>query len=422
MKTTVVGTRVDREDAWGKVLGQTQFPADVNCPGQLYAVVVRSPHAHARIQRIDCEEAKRIPGVVTVLTAVDVPHNSHGVLFRDQPVLVAQHIRMVGDPIAVVAAESLEAAREGAARVEVVYELLPPVFDPEEAMQLEAPLLHPELWPTNVLFHLPIRRGNMEDGWRKAEVIIERDYETPSIDHAFLQPEAVLARVDERGHLVVQTATQYAHYDRSEIAHALGLKISQVQVKTLAVGGAFGGREDISLQIIAALLAWKTLRPIKIENTREESFYSHCKRHAMRMHYKTGATREGKLVAMEARIIGDAGAYASWSVNVLRKAGVHATGPYVIPNVQVDSYAVLTNNPYAGAMRGFGAAQPVLAYESQMDLLADALGLSRLDFRMKNMLQLGSTTATGQVLTSSVGLGQCIEVLAPYLNREEDSQ
>lgn len=420
MNTTVVGSRVVREDTWGKVFGQTKFPADVNLPDQIYGVVVRSPHPHARVRKINIAQALELPGVVSVLTAKDVPHNSHGVLFRDQPVL-ADYIRMVGDPVAVVGAESLEIARAAAKLVDVDYELLPAVFDPVKAMSSNALPLHPELCPTNVLYHLPIRRGDMDRGWALADVVIEKEYSTQHVDHAFLQPEAVLAYVDERGHVVVQTATQYAHYDRGEIAHALGLRFSQVQVKTLAVGGAFGGREDISLQILAALMAWTVQRPVKMENTREESFYSHSKRHPMRMHYKTGAAKDGKLVAMEAKITGDAGAYASWSINVLRKSAVHATGPYEIPNVCIDSYAVFTNNPFTGAMRGFGAAQTVLAYESQMDLLARELGISPLEIRLRNNFKVGSTTATGQELTSSVPLDQCLAKITPYLQKGEDT-
>lgn len=420
MKTEVVGSRIVREDAWGKVFGQTRFPADVNLPNQLYGVVVRSPHPHARVLGINSEEAMGLEGVIIVLTAKDVPHNSHGVLFRDQPVL-AEYVRMVGDPVAVVGAETMDIAREAAERIRVEYEILPAVFDPEEAMNPEIPPLHPELQPTNVLYHLPIRRGSMDEGWAKADVVVEQVYSTQHVDHAFLQPEAVLAHLDERGHMVVQTATQYAHYDRGEIAHALGFRFSQVQVKTLAVGGAFGGREDISLQIIAALLALKTQRPVKMENTREESFYSHSKRHPMKMYYKTGATKDGKLVAMHAKIIGDAGSYASWSINVLRKSAVHATGPYEIPNVMIDSFAVFTNNPFTGAMRGFGAAQTVLAYESQMDLLAKELGISTLEIRLRNHFRVGSTTATGQELTSSVPLDQCLAKIAPYFRREVET-
>ncbi|MHB1654190.1 MAG: xanthine dehydrogenase family protein molybdopterin-binding subunit [Desulfitobacteriaceae bacterium] len=422
MNEAVVGTRITREDGWGKVLGETRFPADVNRPGQLYGAVLRSPHAHARIRSLDVRVAADRPGVSGVFTAGDVPHNAHGVLFRDQPVFVDERVRMVGDPIAAVAAVTEKIARESIARIVVDYEILPGLFDPEEAMRPEAPPLHPEIHgSSNVLYHLPVRRGNIMEGWAQADVVVEKEYRTQMIDHAFLQPEALLAYVDERGHLVLKVATQYAHYDRGEVAHALGLKYSQVQVKTMAVGGAFGGREDISLQIIAGLMAWKTRRPIKMENTRAESFLSHSKRHPMRMYYKTGATQEGKLVAMEAKIIGDAGAYASWSPNILRKAAVHATGPYEIPHVQVDSYAVLTNNPYTGAMRGFGAAQPVLAYESQMDLLAEALGLSPLEIRLRNIFRVGSVTATGQVLTSSVGLEKCLQALAPYLEDEGDA-
>lgn len=422
MKTSVIGTRVVREDAWGKVLGQAKYPADLNMPGQIYAVIVRSPHAHARIRKIDTESARNYPGVVSVLTAEDVPHNGHGVLFRDQEVFISEHVRMSGDPVAAVGAETMEIAREAAKLIAVDYEVLPGIFDPEEAMKPDAPPLHPDLWPTNVLYHLPIRKGNMEEGWAAADVIIEREYSTQHLDHAFLQPEAALAHVDERGHVVVQMATQYAHFDRMEIAHALGLKASKVQFKTTTVGGAFGGREDMTLQIISALMAWKTLRPVKMENTREESFLSHCKRHPIKMYYKTGATKEGKLVAMEARIIGDAGAYASWSPNVLRKAAVHATGPYEIPNVSIDSYAVFTNNPFTGAMRGFGAPQPVIAYEGQMELLAKELGISSLEIRLRNHFKSGSVTATGQVLTGNVPLGQCLEKAAPYLQREGGSE
>ncbi len=422
MNEAVVGTRIEREDGWGKVLGETHFPADVNRPGELYGAVLRSPHAHAHIRSVNVRAAAALPGVVGVFTAENVPHNAHGVLFRDQQVLVSECVRMVGDPIAAVAAETEKIAREAIARIEVDYEILPGLFDPEEAMKPDAPALHPDMHgPSNVLYHLPIRRGDMQAGWTKADVVVEKEYRTQMLDHAFLQPEAVLAYVDERGHLVVKVATQYAHYDRGEIAHALGLKYSQVRVKTMAVGGAFGGREDISLQIIAGLMAWTLRKPIKMENTRTESFLSHSKRHPMRLYYKTGATKDGKLVALEAKIIGDAGAYSSWSPNVVRKAAIHATGPYEIPNVQIDSYAVLTNNPYSGAMRAFGAAQPVLAYESQMDLLAEALGLSPLEMRLRNIFHVGSVTATGQMLTSSVGMAKCLQALTPYLATKGDA-
>ncbi len=417
---SVIGQRVVRDDAWGKVLGQTKFSADLNVRGQLFGVVVRSPHPHANIVNIDSSKATNLPGVVTVATAQDLVNNSHGVLFRDQPVLVAKRVRMVGDPVVAIAAESLEIARAAAGLIDIEYELLPAVFDPEEAMRPESLPLHPEVHGnSNVVFHLPVARGDVDKAWSMADVVVENVYTTPMIDHAFLQTEAVLAHVDERGHLVVQVASQYPHYDRGEIAHALGLKISQVQVKNSAVGGSFGGREDISLQIIAALLAYKTSRPVKMENTREESFYAHCKRHPMRMYYKTGADKQGRLVAMEARIVGDAGAYASWSPNILRKAAVHASGPYVIPNLRVDAYAVLTNNPWTGAMRGFGAAQPVLAYESQMDQLAGLLGISPLEFRLRNVFRAGSTTATGQLLSGSVGLEECLRRVAPYYSPKE---
>ncbi|HWJ03231.1 MAG TPA: molybdopterin cofactor-binding domain-containing protein, partial [Verrucomicrobiae bacterium] len=270
--TKVIGGRVTREEAWGKVLGQTKFPADLSLPGQIHGVVVRSPHPHARVRKISLDRVCKMDGVVVTVTAEDLSNNSHGVLFRDQPVLVKDRVRMVGDPVAAIGAESPEIARRAAALVEIEYELLPAVFDPEEGMRPDCPPLHPEVHGnSNVIYHLPITRGDMNLGWEMADVIVEQVYSTQMVDHAFLQPEAVLVEVDERGHLVVQVATQYPHYDRGEIAHALGLKLSQVQVKTPAVGGAFGGREDISLQIIAAALAYKSMRPVKLENTREES-------------------------------------------------------------------------------------------------------------------------------------------------------
>jgi CO/xanthine dehydrogenase Mo-binding subunit len=408
----VVGVSTTRVDALGKVLGKAAFPADLSKRGMLYAKILRSPHAHARIKKLDISAAEKLPGVHAVITARDVPgQNAQGVVFADMPVLAEIQVCSVNTAVAAVAAETEEIASEALKLVKVEYEPLSAVFDPVDAMQKEAPLVHPER-KTNVLYHLPIRKGNVKRAFEQAAVVVEDTYRTQMVDHAFLQPEAALAYLDQRGHMVVHVATQYVHWDRVEIARVLGFKESQVQVVSTAVGGAFGGREDMTLQPIVALLALKTRRPVKAVLKRKESFFAHSKRHPMIMEYKTGVDSEGRLVAIKAKIIGDTGAYASWAPNVLRKAAIHATGPYRCPNVEVDAYAVYTNNPFAGAMRGFGAAQPPVAMESQMDRMAEKLGIHPFTIRWRNALEVGDTTATGQVLTSSVGLKETLRQAA----------
>lgn len=397
-----VGVSARRVEGLGKVTGTIKFPADYYEPGMLYGKTLRTKIASGRIVSIDTSKAEALPGVRKVVTAKDVPgHNGHGVLFPDAPVLADSRIRSVNDAIALVAADTEEIAAEALELIKVEYEELPGVFDPREAMQEDAP----KLWEKgNILYHLPIRKGDVEKGFAEADVIVENTYSTQMVDHAFLQPEAALCTIDERGHLVLRVATQYVHWDRVEVARALGLSVNQVRIICTAVGGAFGGREDMTVQIHCALLTWLTKKPVKMIYDRHESFHAHSKRHPMYMEYKTGAKKDGRLTAVEARMIGDSGAYASWAPNILRKAAVHATGPYQVPNVKVDSYAVFTNNPFTGAMRGFGAAQPPIAYEAQMDLLAEKLGLHPFTIRWRNAFEEGSVTATGQVLETSVGL------------------
>jgi CO/xanthine dehydrogenase Mo-binding subunit len=377
----------------------------------IYGQAVRSPYAHARIVNIDTSDALQVPGVLCVLTARDIPgHNGHGVVYQDMPVLARDEVRSVNDVVALVGATTPAAARAGAAKVKITYEELPALLDPVAAMQPGAPRVHPDR--DNIIYHLPIRKGNIEAGFAAADVVVENTYRTQLLDHAFLQPEAAVARVDERGHLVIYVATQYVHWDRVEVARVLGWNQDRIRIVAPAVGGAFGGREDMTLQTLVALLAVHTRRPAKMVLTREESFLAHSKRHPMIMRYKTGATRDGKLTALEAEIIGDSGAYSSWAPNVLRKAAIHATGPYVIPNVKIDAYAVYTNNPFTGAMRGFGATQPPLAYESQMDELASRLGIHPFTIRWLNAFRQGDVTATGQVLESSVGLTETMQQAA----------
>ncbi|GAV26506.1 aldehyde oxidase [Carboxydothermus islandicus] len=402
MHERIVGQSPWRVDGIAKVTGKAVFPQDIYLPGMVYGKTVRSKYPHAKITKLDTSKAEALPGVLKVFTARDVPgHNGHGVLHPDIPVFADGKVTSINDAICLVVAETQDIAEEAALLIDVEYEELPAVFDPREAMKETAPKLREN---GNIAYHLKIRKGDVEKGFALADVIVEQSFKTSMVDQAFLQPEAGVATVDERGHIVIYVATQYPHWDRTEIARALGVSQNMVRVVTTAVGGAFGGREDMTVQIHACLAAMVLKRPVKIVYDRSESFKAHSKRHPMYMDYRVGATRDGKLVALEATIIGDAGAYLSWSPNILRKAAVHATGPYYIPNVKVDSYAVHTNNPFTGAMRGFGAAQPPMAYEAIMDMLAEKLNLHPFTIRWRNAFERGSETATGQILDMSVGL------------------
>lgn len=413
MKLDVVGKNFARVDALSKVTGKAIFPQDVYMDNMAYGKTLRSKIPHGYIT-VDTSEAERMDGVLRVFTFKDLHHNNHGVVFKDQEVFVSKKVKRIGDPIALVVAEDLKTCDLALKKIKVEYESLEGVFDPIEAMKEDAPKVHDDI--SNILYHFKIRKGDVEKGFRESYVIVENTYKTHMVDHAFLQPEAGVSFIDEEGRVTVIVSTQYPHYDREEIAHALNLPEDRVRIINANVGGAFGGREDITLQIHLALAAYTLKRPVKMVYSREESFVAHSKRHPMIMRYKTGADKEGRLLAMEAEIIGDSGAYASWAPNILRKSGVHATGPYYIPNVKVDSYAVYTNNPFTGAMRGFGATQVPIAYEQQMDILAEKLGMDPVTIRMKNILRKGSVTATGQVLTDGVPLEECLKRVVEGMN------
>lgn len=408
MKLDVVGKSVIRVDAHAKVSGKALYPQDIYLDNMAYGKTVRSTRPHANI-KVDISEAEKVEGVIKVFTYKDVPkENIHGVVLRDHEVFASKKVIRVGEPIALVVGETERACQEGYKKVKIEYEDIPAVFDPVEAMKEDAPKVHGD---SNIIFHYKLRSGDIEEGKKKSKYIVENTYSVPMVEHAFLQPEAGVGYVEDDGTVVVVVATQYPHYDREEVAINLGLPEEKVKIINANVGGAFGGREDISLQIHLGIAAYILQRPVKIIFSREESFIGHAKRHPMVMKYKTGADENGMLQYMEAEIIGDSGAHCSWAINVLRKAGVHATGPYVIPNVKVDALAVYTNNPYTGAMRGFGATQVPIAYEQQMDALAEKLGMSPIEFRMKNILRKGLATATGQVMTDSVPLDKCIEAV-----------
>lgn len=405
MRLNVVGKNILRVDALSKVTGKALYPEDIYMENMLYGKTLRSKVPHAYI-RVDTSKAERIDGVIKIFTHKDVPKNEYGVVLKDHEVFCSQKVRRIGDPIAFVVAKDLKTCHLALENIRVEYEEIEGVFDPIEAMKDDAPKVHGD---SNIIYHFKIRKGDIKEGFKNSHVIVENTYKTHMVDHAFLQPESGVSFIDEEGRITVIVATQYPHYDREEIASALNMPEESVRVINANVGGAFGGREDISLQIHLALATKELNRPVKTVYSREESFIAHAKRHPMIMKYKTGADRDGKLLALEAEIIGDSGAYASWAMNVLRKSGVHASGPYEIPNVKVDSIAVYTNNPFTGAMRGFGATQVPIAYEQQMDILAEKLGLDPISIRLKNMFRKGSVTATGQVLTESVPLQECLE-------------
>ncbi len=415
-----IGKGLAKLDAPAKVSGLAMYPADIPFQDVLWVKAVRSEYPHARIIDIDLSQAQSAPGVVCILTHRDMPgSNRYGLYIPDQPALVEDKVRYMGDALALVVAETPEAASDAAKLIRVRYEPLPGIFDPFQALKQDAPLIHEKLVPndirkspTNLLDQYALRQGDVDRGFSEADVIVEANYSTTFAEHAFLDPEAGLAYVDDNGVVTVITATQWADEDLREMAEALGLPRERLRIVQAAIGGAFGGREDISVQIHLALAALKTRRPVKMVWTREESIAVHAKRHPFYMRYRTGAKADGTLVAVEAHLAADAGAYASTSSVVLRNAHTFAAGPYRVPNVKVDSYVAYTNNNFTAAMRGFGANQVCFAYEQQMERIAEALGMDPVELRLKNLVTQGDVLPTGQVLGPGVGIRATLEACA----------
>jgi xanthine dehydrogenase molybdenum-binding subunit len=408
----VISRSVPPQQVVEKVTGAAKYTDDFVFRDMLYARTLRSPHPHARILAIRTEQAKRLPGVHAVLTHADVPgENVHGLVFLDWPVLCHDVVRYVGDAVAIVAAESEDIAAAALKLIEVDYDPLPVVADPVYAHSPEAPVLHPQHPTGNLLKHIKVRHGDIEQGFAEADVIIEREYHTPTTEHAFLEPEcAIGVPVGYDGHdkLTVYVGSQIPYQDRNQITRAMGLDEDSVRVIGTLIGGGFGGKEDIAGQIHVALLASVTGRPVKMLYTRQESLIFHPKRHATIIRIKTGAKHDGRLTAVQAELYGDGGAYASLSDKVMTRATTHATGPYNVPNAKIDCYAMYTNNVPSGAFRGFGVTQSAFAVEQNMDLLAEALGIDPIELRRINAQKVGVTTATGQLLRESVGLVETI--------------
>ncbi|MDW8327061.1 MAG: xanthine dehydrogenase family protein molybdopterin-binding subunit, partial [Anaerolineales bacterium] len=411
-----IGSSLARIDAFGKVTGETRYPGDIDLPGQAWMKILFARRPHARIKRLDTSKAEAHPGVVAVLTAKDVPNNEYGLIIPDQPVLCgpgsdkpgADIVRFVGDQVALVIAETEKAAAQARDLIEIEWEDLPVITDPRVAMQPGAPqIVHSA--PGNVFKHYRIRKGDVDSAWAECAAIVEAEYHTPMQEHAYLQPEAGLGYIDEEGRVTVIVAGQWAHEDQLQIAHALNLSPEKVRVIYAAIGGAFGGREDMSVQIVLALAAYKLRRPIKIIWSREESIIGHHKRHQFFIKAKWGARADGRLVAAECELISDAGAYAYTSTKVLGNATLMCTGPYEIPNVKVDAYTVATNNIPAGAFRGFGGPQGAFVAEMQMNKLAEALGLDPVAIRLKNVLTDDSIWSVQTKGPPGITIGKVVE-------------
>jgi xanthine dehydrogenase D subunit len=387
-----VGESVRRPDGPAKAAGRFEYSSDLHASGMLWGATTRSPHPHARIKSIDISEARAMPGVHVVLTHADVTgRNSYGLEIQDQPVLAHDEVNYWGEAVALVAADHPEQARRAAQAVRVEYEVLPPVTNPEEG---------------KVLRHVKIRHG---DQHAHAEVVVSGDYEIGQQDQAPLGPESGLAIPEDDGSVELYIATQWLHVDQEQLATVLGLPVEKVRLTMSGIGGAFGAREDLSMQAHACLLALESGRPVKMSYSRTESFVGHVHRHPGRLHYEHGADRDGRIVYVKARILLDGGAYASSSTAVIANASCFSCGPYRVPNATIDGIVVYTNNPPAGAMRGFGSVQNCYAHEAQMDRLAAALGMDPVELRIKNALETGDTLITGQVIEGPIPVAELLE-------------
>ncbi|MBA0127104.1 xanthine dehydrogenase subunit D [Haloechinothrix sp. YIM 98757] len=405
-----VGQSPHRPDGTHKVTGQFAYSSDLWHDDMLWGMTLRSPHPHARIRSIDIGPALATSGVYAVLTHEDVPGTKYyGLEENDQPVLAVDTVRYQGEAVALVAADHPETARRAMHEIVVDYEVLDPLTDPvRSAFDPQAPQLHEH---GNVVRHQPVRVGDVPSARSRADVVVTGEYEIGMQDQAFLGPESGLAVPGEDGGVDLYVATQWMHTDLRQIAPCLGLPEEKVRMTLSGVGGAFGAREDLSMQVHAAMLAMHTGRPIKIVYNREESFYGHVHRHPAKMRYEHGATADGRIVYATARIVLDGGAYASSTTNVVGNAASLGVGPYIVPNVEIDAYGVYTNNPPCGAMRGFGAVQACYAYESQMDKLARELDVHPLEVRRINAIHQGAAIATGQVVDTPAPMTEMIDRL-----------
>lgn len=421
-----VGKPLRRVDALGKTTGTTVYAGDFSMPNMLHGKVFRSSEPSARIKRLDVSKARALDGVACVLTAEDLPDGrlvtdmpgQTGQKRRkgsDAPVLTSDVVRFAGEPIALVAAETLDIAERALALIEIEYEPLPGVFDPLEALKPGAAVVHE---PDNVVARWKIRKGDVGAGFAVADQIVENTFRVPFIDHAYIEPETGVAWVDGRGVINIRVCTQVVEHFRS-IARAVGVPHNRIHIQGTMLGGGFGGKEDITVEIYLALLAKHTHRPVRLEYTREESIQAHSKRHPFIITHRTGVKKNGRITAAEIEMVSNSGAYPYLSPYVLLYASIASCGPYRVDNLKVDSVSVATNNPFTSAFRGFGAAQAAVAYEQQMDEIARSLGLDPLEVRRVNYLKTGDRNSTGQEIKSATWLEEAATRVLEALGEKE---
>ena len=412
-----IGSSVPKVDALDKALGITQYVGDMQMPGMLHARIRWSGVPHAIIRGIDTSEAVKVPGVRAVLTAGDIPGiNRYGLAVQDQRVLADDKVRTAADPVALVAADTEQAAEEAITKIKLDLEPLRPILSIEDALDPTAPSIHES---GNLFTRTTVRKGDLDQGVKESDVIVEKTYRTHLMDHMAMETESSLAYMDPTGVLTIITSTQYPYRDRRQIAPALNLSMNKVRVVQAPIGGGFGRKDDITSEIHAGLLALKTQRPVRLVYTRRDSLIANTKRHPMLMKFRTGARSDGRLTFVDADIYGDTGAYLSLGAFVIKKAGIHACGPYDVPNIRVDTHTLYTNNLSSGAMRGFGVLQAAVAHESQMDQLAHRLGISPIDIRLINTLKPGLATGTGQVMDEGCGIEATVLRIKEYMESHD---
>ena len=412
-----IGSSVPKVDALDKALGITQYVGDMQMPGMLHARIRWSGVPHAIIRGIDTSEAVKVPGVRAVLTAGDIPGiNRYGLAVQDQRVLADDKVRTAADPVALVAADTEQAAEEAITKIKLDLEPLRPILSIEDALDPTAPSIHES---GNLFTRTTVRKGDLDQGVKESDVIVEETYRTHLMDHMAMETESSLAYMDPTGVLTIITSTQYPYRDRRQIAPALNLSMNKVRVVQAPIGGGFGRKDDITSEIHAGLLALKTQRPVRLVYTRRDSLIANTKRHPMLMKFRTGARSDGRLTFVDADIYGDTGAYLSLGAFVIKKAGIHACGPYDVPNIRVDTHTLYTNNLSSGAMRGFGVLQAAVAHESQMDQLAHRLGISPIDIRLINTLKPGLATGTGQVMDEGCGIEATVLCIKEYMESHD---
>jgi CO/xanthine dehydrogenase Mo-binding subunit len=399
-QTPAVGQRTTRPDARTHGLGQTKYIDDFYVAGMLYAKIKRAGVASARILKVDTSEAEAMPGVLAVITGKDIPVNSFGPSLKDQPVLAHERVFHAGDGVAAVAAVTEQIATDAIEKIKIEYEEFTPVLDPLESLKLETPGVHAP--SANIYGHKLIKKGDIEKGFAESYRIFEGSFRTQMVEHVPLEPHSSLAQWDANGRLTIHSTLGRITLGRADIARTLGIPMSRIRIIATVVGGNFGGKNEITTEPVIATLAKKTGRAVKCTFTRPEEFYASTTRHPIIMDYKTGVTKEGKILARKIRLVLDGGAYCSWSETTLGKACILCAGPYEIENLVAEAFVVYTNKTMTGAMRGFGAPQVCFGYESHMDDIAKALGIDPLEIRLRNVLKEGSLSPTSQMLHSVV--------------------